>query len=48
MWKYILKIAVAVGQSEWARRKAAELIAKLLMKADEHAAIVGGVEPPKV
>lgn len=47
MRKVILKLAVAVGQSEWAKRKAAELIAKLLAKADAHAAIVGGIEPPK-
>lgn len=47
MWKIILKLAIAVGQSEWAKQKAAELIAKLLKKADEHAATVGGIEPTK-
>lgn len=38
MWKIILKIAVAVGQSEWAKRKAAAVVDKLISKANQKAA----------
>jgi len=47
MWKVILKLAVAIGQSEWARKKAAELVDKILRKAGQKAeaiALVGGVK----
>lgn len=33
MWKLVLKLAVAVGRSEWAKRKAAEVAERLVDKA---------------
>lgn len=47
MWRVLLKLAVAVGQSEWAKAKAAEIVAKLLKKAHAKAdaiATAGGHE----
>lgn len=37
-WKLILKVAVAVGQSDWAKRKAAAVIEKIVSKANQKAA----------
>lgn len=43
-WKLILRAAVAVGQSEWAKRKAGEVIAKLGKKADAIATVAGAAK----
>lgn len=32
-WKWVLRVAVAVGLDDWAKRKAAALVAKIKAKA---------------
>lgn len=40
MWRWVLKAAVAVARTEWAKRKAAELIEKIRRKAEKDAKAV--------